>query len=77
MLEWVANLPFCPGYSAFTFPFVVTATAYLLGIETLVEAGVLGTGWYAVSAAVLLLAAVLVVYVSLRYVQALRKMVFS
>ena len=76
-LPGLLRLPFCPGYSAFTFPFVVTATAYLLGIETLVEAGVLGTGWYAVSAAVLLLAAVLVVYVSLRYAQALRKMVFS
>lgn len=74
-LPSLLRLPFCPGYSAFTFPFVVTATAYLLGIETLVEAGVLGTGWYAVSAAVLLLAAVLVVYVSLRYVQALRSVV--
>ena len=76
-LPSLLRLPFYPSYAAFTFPFVVTATAYLLGIETLVEAGVLGTGWYAVSAAVLLLAAVLVVYVSLRYVHALRKMVFS
>lgn len=75
-LPSLLRLPFYPSYAAFTFPFVVTATAYLFGIEALVEAGVLGTGWYVVSAAVLLLAAVLVVYVSLRYVLALRKMVF-
>ena len=74
-LPSLLRLSFSPSYAAFTFPFVVTATAYFFGIQTLVEAGVLSVLWYAVSGAVLLLAAVLVVYVSIRYACVMRKMV--
>ena len=66
-LPRLLQLRFYPSYAAFTFPFVVTATAYFFGIMTLVETGFLGVGWYVVPAAVLLLAAGLVVYVSIRY----------
>ena len=46
-LPSLLKLPFYPSYSAFTFPFVVTATAYLFGIQNLVEAGFLSVWWYA------------------------------
>ena len=76
-LPALLRLPFYPSYAAFTFPFVVTATAYLFGIQNLVEAGFLSVWWYAVPGCVLLFAAVLVVYVSLRYASALWKMVLQ
>ena len=74
-LPKLLRLSFYPSYAAFTFPFVVTATAYLFGTESLVEAGLISAGWYAVPCMVLLLAFGLVLYVSVRYVQALCQMV--
>lgn len=74
-LPSLLRLPFSPSYAAFTFPFVVTATAYLLGVEVLVEAGVFGAGWYAVPALVILLAVVLICYVAVRYAVFLRSAV--
>ena len=74
-LPKLLRLSFYPSYAAFTFPFVVTATAYLFGTESLVEAGLISAGWYAVPCMVLLLAFGLVLYVSVRYVQALCRMV--
>lgn len=72
-LPKLLRLPFYPSYAAFTFPFVVTATAYFFGIMSLVEAGFISAGWYVVPLVIILLAAVLVVYVFVRYVQALCK----
>ena len=68
-------LPFYPSYAAFTFPFVVTATAYFFGVQSLVEAGFISAGWYVVPAVVILFAAVLVVYVFVRYVREVCKAV--
>ena len=69
------KLPFYPSYAAFTFPFVVTATAYFFGIMSLVEAGFIPAGWYAVPLIIILFAALLVVYVFVRYVMVLCRVV--
>ena len=74
-LPKLLKLPFYPSYAAFTFPFVVTATAYLFGIQSLVEAGFISVVWYVVPAVVILFAAVLVVYVFVRYVREVCKAV--
>jgi len=74
-LPSLLRLPFYPSYAAFTFPFVVTATAYLFGVELLVESGLLSVGWYAVPALVILLASVLICYVAVRYALFLRQAV--
>ncbi len=74
-LPTLLRLPFYPSYAAFTFPFVVTATACVFGVLELVSAGAVGEWLLVVPSLVVLLATGLVVYVFVRYVRAVYTMV--
>lgn len=66
-LPRLMKLPFYPSYAAFTFPFVVTSTAFVYGVFALVDAGFVPSALYWAPVFVVLLATALVVYVFIRY----------